>query len=637
MPRAPLFALVLLAACSGRVPEPGLSIAPDGGVAPVPGQPVDLLVEVDPGPGGVRVDGLSVEASSEGAEFGEPVLPPPDEEGVYGAPFTVRVPMTATATEPFEVEARASGEHREGMAFSIAATKEVFPGMAPGGGGIGLGAQEPDGSLLVHGTSLKSAPAVAGKLNALVVELEITGDQWHVYGAGTKNDPDALGVPMVAEILPTGPAADFLGVGPYSPPDKKYYGRFSIEIPFTPLKQGATEARLKLQWQACDPSICIDEQIRYESVSWEARPGDGTIEEPVGGLVDRPADGNGLGGQSLWILFLGAVAAGLFALVMPCTYPLIPITISFFTKQGEHRDGKTTGLALAYGAGIVAIFAGIGAVVGLGVLTGDEVLDFATNKWVNGLFALLFVYFGLSLIGLYEINLPSSVQNLAGRAGSGGGYMSVFAMGTTLVITSFTCTAPFVGALLAYAAQSGGGLRVTAAMGVFGLTMAIPFVFLSLSPKALSTLPKSGEWMKHLKVSLGIIEIGLALKFISNVDLALGTQLIHRELFIVLFGAAFLAAAVYLADIPGLVGKRKWAVGRGTVIGIVVLLAITGFFYSGLDGEPLPVKELEAFLPNWDAKYDDNFLAVVKEDYEKGIARAKKLGAPVFLHFTGFQ
>ncbi|MHC4847182.1 MAG: protein-disulfide reductase DsbD family protein [Planctomycetota bacterium] len=635
MPRRSLFALVLLATLAWA--QPTLKLELDGSVPAKEGGSIDLLVTVDPGPAGVKLEGLTVEVAATGAQLKSAILPPPDEEGLYQAPFIVRVPMAISASEPFEATASVQGAHGDGKALALTEKTTVYASPFSGGGSMGFPSEEPDGTLKLRKAYLRDTPAKAGKLNALVLELELVGEQWHVYGEATKNDPDALGVPLVAEILPNGPDAEFLSVGAYMPPDKQYHGQFKIEIPLTPVEQGKVTTRLKLFWQACDPNICLEFEVRYPTVSWEAVEGDGTIEDPMAGAV-AAQDESDVAGQSLMLLFFGAIAAGLVALAMPCTYPLIPITISFFTKQGEQREGKTTGLALAYGAGIVFCFASMGAVVGLGVVTGEQVLDIATNPWVNGLFALLFLYFGLSLVGLYEINLPSFVQNFAAKAGGGGGYTSVFAMGATLVITSFTCTAPFVGALLVYAAASGDWTRVTAAMGVFGLTMAIPFVLLSLSPKAMSTLPRSGIWMKHLKVVLGIVELGLVLKFLSNIDMGIGTRLIYRELFLLLWGASFLISALYLMDLPALFNKqRKWTIGKGTATAVIFLLSVTVFLYSGLGGKPLPNKYMEAFLPNWNPPYDKNFQAVIYEDYEKGIAKAQELGVPVFLHFTGFQ
>jgi len=636
-------ALLLLLLCVAGLAEPTVTVNADGAddaVTPKSGDQLDLIVAITPDSAGVALDGLRVEAASSGATFEAAILPPPDEEGIYGAPFTVRIPMKVTAGDTYAVAVTVSGKDGKGKTVSVNSKAELFALEGAGGTGIGPGpgfGEEKEGVIKLLGARLKTSPAKAGKRNVLVLDLELTGEEYHVYGTEA---PAKDGIKMNAGLLPNGSDRGWLDTGTVIPAGKQFHGKFEVELPITPTRVGKHETRVRLLWQACTNQICIDTALAYPTVSFDVVEGDGgPIEDPTGGVASGQVAGKAdVGTQSLWLLFLGAIGAGLFALLMPCTYPLIPITISFFTKQAEQRDGKVLGLALAYGFGIVAVFAGIGAVVGLTTVTGKDVLDFATNPWVNGVFALLFLIFGLSLVGLYEIRLPRAFDDLAMKTGGGGGYLSVFAMGTTLVITSFTCTAPFIGTLLVYATQSGDWVRVTACMGMFGLTMAIPFVFLALSPRALQNLPRSGIWMKHLKVVLGIIELGLVLKFVSNIDFAFGTGLIRRDLFIVLFGGSFFLAALYLIDLPALFSKeRRWSIGKGTVIAILVLGSIGGYFYSGLGGTPLSNDKVEAFLPRWKAVYDKTFRAVVKDDYEAGIKKALELGAPVFLHFTGYQ
>ena len=163
---------------------------------------------------------------------------------------------------------------------------------------------------------------------------------------------------------------------------------------------------------------------------------------------------------------------------------------------------------------------------------------------------------------------------------------------------------------------------------------------LALSPTALQSLPRSGIWMKHLKVVLGIIELGLVLKFVSNIDLALDTGVIRRNTFIILVGGSFFIAALDLIDFPALLRKDgSWSLRKGTIVAILVLCSIGGYFYSGLGGTPLSNSNVESFLPRWEDEsvYDKTFAAIVKEDYEAGVAKARELGLPIFLHFTGFQ
>ncbi|MGQ0614918.1 MAG: cytochrome c biogenesis protein CcdA [Planctomycetaceae bacterium] len=586
---------------------------------------IDLLVTVDPAGSPVAVDGLVVtaEVGKGGGELRPSILPPPDSAGAYAAPFTIRVPMRAVGEGETALRASVKGKLASGAPFEASGEGSAF--LFP-----------PGESLVASSVALKRASVGAGEPNALVATLEVK-EGYHVYGASSQYEPR-----VSALLLPGGPRRLWSGGGPAGTPGEEVHGAFEIEVPFTPLVSGRVETRLQLFYAVCDESQCFPAEVVYLAIAFDVAPGSGVVTE----APPPPSGGSGGGRKGFeggfWKLLLAAVGAGLFALAMPCTYPLIPITISFFTKQAEQRHGRVLPLALAYGAGIVAIFTGIGLVVGGGLVAGARVLDFATLWWVNALFAFLFLVFGLSLVGLFEIRLPGVFNDLAAKASGTGGYLSVFAMGTTLVITSFTCTAPFVGSLLVWAAGGGKIGPVALAMGVFGLTMAVPFVFLSLSPQGLKKLPRSGEWMKRLKVTLGILELGLVLKFVSGIDLAIGTFKIGRELFIALWGISFLVAALYLLGLfEGFRGRLT--AGRGLAAAFLLLFTLN--LASGLGGAPvyaLPV--LEAFFPilpvqegEEETGYGTALLAVVYEDYEKGVELARAKGAPIFLHFTGFQ
>ncbi len=605
-------------------------------VFPVPaGRPIDLLVQIDPNGQPIQREGLTITAAPPSGvkTGGQPIFPPTPTGGLFEKPFVVRVPLELAPIDPFDddggtglgggenvVALTIKGQDKSGAAFELTTRAKLLKN------------EEPKGHVEVKRVSLES-PAVAGKRNAIVVELVVQEKGYWVYGTQEPTDDDVVGVPITAELVRASGAAatsEWNGGWPVSPPGLKYkQGKpFELVIPFVPLREGKFDLRVFVRWQACNKIVCDPDEVAYVVQSVDVAPGDGTIET----LARVTDSGSGLGDKSLWTLIGLAIGAALFALVMPCTYPMIPITISFFTKQAEQRHGKVMGLAMAYGLGIIAIF------ILIGVAVGGPIVQFAGLWWVNALFALLFLVFGLSLVGLFEIRLPSSFGDLASKASGTGGLLSVFAMGTTLVITSFTCTAPFVGSLLVYAGEAGSVWRVAFAMAVFGLTMAIPFVFLSLSPRALQALPRSGMWMKTLKVTLGIVELGLVLKFVSNIDIAIGTKWIPRRPFIFVWGLSFFVAALYLLDLAGLLKKSAtWAAGKGRVITAVLLIAFSGYLWSGLDGTRLD-KHLEAFFPPFgEKKYNEEaFLAVVREDYEAGLAEALRRKAPAFVHFTGF-
>lgn len=346
--------------------------------------------------------------------------------------------------------------------------------------------------------------------------------------------------------------------------------------------------------------------------------------------------------SSLLAFLLSAVAWGLFTLLMPCTYPMIPITISYFTKQATARQTSTLPLSLAYGAGIVLIF------IVIGLLAAPFIIPFATHPITNLVIGGFFLVFSLTLFGVMNLQPPQFLLSVAGSASQKGGYVGVFLMGATLVVTSFTCTAPFVGTLLSTGASSGSYTRVALGMGVFGLTMAIPFVFLSMVPAKLKSIPKSGEWMHTLKVFLGFVEVAAALKFISNADLVWNWQLLSRELFLALCAAIFLAAAAYLwgwirfkdefgQEEPATVSPKRFVAGFATFL----FAGYLGFGMLGNSMDPITT----GIVPNYSSRIPTGEgtasaaqgHVVIKDDFEGALARAKSEGKLLLANFTGFS
>jgi thiol:disulfide interchange protein len=309
---------------------------------------------------------------------------------------------------------------------------------------------------------------------------------------------------------------------------------------------------------------------------------------------------------------------------MPCTYPMIPITVSYFTKQAEHREGKVLPLALSYGAGIVVIF------VLVGVLVGEPIIKFAQNGWVNLVLCGAFIYFALALFGIYELRPPRFLMNATTGASTRGGYFGVFLMGVALVVATFACTFPVLGMLLALTATHQGahyGL-VALGMGVFGLTMAVPFVVLSVIP---GKLPRSGEWMNTAKVFFAFIELAMALKFFSNTDMVWDWKILPREWFLFLWFGIFLVTALYLVAQSLKHGLRKTAVGR-LVLGILTLLLAVYFLYGGMG------HRLHPFMSNFEPGYSRTEVpkhTVVFDDYDKALAVAKAKKRKLLVNFTG--
>ncbi|MGB0331798.1 MAG: protein-disulfide reductase DsbD family protein, partial [Planctomycetota bacterium] len=390
-----------------------------------------------------------------------------------------------------------------------------------------------------------------------------------------------------------------------------------------------------------------------------------TIEAPAADGEKR-SFGQETESEGLLRFILIAIGAGLFTLLMPCTYPMIPITISFFTKQADEKGGNALLLASFYGLGIVAMF------VLLGVVAGKMLVPFATHPVTNFVIGVLFVVFALALFGAITLNPPAFLMGAAGKASGTGGILGVFLMGLTLVITSFTCTGPFVGTLIATGA-SGGVMRIVIGMGVFGATMAAPFVVLALIPSRLSAIPSAGGWMNTLKVFMGFVELAAALKFFSNADIALQAGWLPREVFLMMWAAIGLAAAMYLfgrinlkGESPdGEIGPWRLCGGVATLIGsFYCLMGVQGYhldegFMSAMapppdysrglvkTHRPADVAEiLDALapivaggeaaveaLPSGVERLDGSL--VVKDDYDLALRVARERGLGLLVNFTG--
>ncbi len=381
----------------------------------------------------------------------------------------------------------------------------------------------------------------------------------------------------------------------------------------------------------------------------DASPGaaGGTGQKPEVSVASDGSPGDGSGGGTGLLAFLWqAVFWGFFTLLMPCTYPMIPITISFFTKQADARGGSVLPLSLTYGAGIVSMF------VLIGLLVGAPIIAFATHPVTNLVIGLAFLFFALVLFGAINLQPPQKLNQMAGKASMKGGYQGVFLMGFLLVITSFTCTAPFVGSLLGSAASGGGSFldnapRVIMGMATFGATIAIPFVVLSLVPGKLAAIPKAGEWMNTLKVTLGFVEVAAALKFISNADLVWGWNVLSRELFLLLWAGIFAAAALYLFGIirlkssGGEVSPMQLSFG----LGLLMLALYCAYGAQGRRMDPV----MTAIIPPYSHDYVGGIARgpqsgpklegheIFKDDFDGAVAAAIEDDKLLLLNFTGFS
>lgn len=340
------------------------------------------------------------------------------------------------------------------------------------------------------------------------------------------------------------------------------------------------------------------------------------------------------GGVSLLAFFFLAFAGGLLALLTPCVWPMIPLTVSFFMKRGG-KDGKPGGDvkgAVLFGVCIVVIFLALGFL--LTILFGADALNkLSTDAVFNVACFVLLTVFGLSLLGLFELRLPSSwADSLDRRSSATTGIVSIFLMALTMVVVSFSCTAPIMGLLLveiATVTTGGGGmeqlLMPVVGMTGFALALALPFTFFALFPKLLQRVPRSGRWMTSVRVTLGFVELAFALKFLSVADLAYGWHILPREVFIGVWIALAFACGVY--------HTVDWSRGRINPLRrqkvAVVCYAFVFYLIPGLKGAPCTL--VSAFLPPA-AEAEE----VVFTDYEEALAEARKQRKLVFIDFTGY-
>lgn len=298
--------------------------------------------------------------------------------------------------------------------------------------------------------------------------------------------------------------------------------------------------------------------------------------------------------QSLWGIFIAGVIGGFVAFLMPCIFPMVPLTVSFFTKKSASRAQGIT-QALLYGVFIIVIYVALGMLIT--IFFGAEALNaLSTNGVFNFLFFLLLVVFAASFLGAFEITLPSRFVNKIDAGSDKGGLLGLFFMSASLAVVSFSCTGPIIGTLLVEAATKGERLGPAIGMLGFSLALAVPFVLFAMFPSMMQSLPKSGGWLNSVKVVLGFLELALALKFLSNVDLAYNWQFLDREVFLALWIVIFGLMGLYL------IGKIRFAhdsplqylsVIRTSIA--IVVFAFVVYLIPGMWGAPL--KAVAAFLP----------------------------------------
>ncbi len=363
---------------------------------------------------------------------------------------------------------------------------------------------------------------------------------------------------------------------------------------------------------------------------------------PVTDELRALGSGEELAKQSLlWLLLMGFVA-GLLAVCMPCIWPIIPMTVSFFLKRSKDNTKKGIRDAFTYGLSIIVIYLGLGLLVT--ALFGSDTLNaMSTNAVFNVFLFLLLVVFALSFFGWFEIRLPDSWANKVDtKASETSGLLSIFLMAFTLVLVSFSCTGPIIGMLLVQTTTTGNWLAPAVGMFGFALALALPFTLFAMFPSWLKSAPKSGSWMTTLKIVLGFIELAFSLKFLSVADLAYGWHILDREVFLSLWIVIFALLGAYLVgwlkfQVDEIGGELHKPMPVLCIMGGLVSLAFAVYMVPGLWGAPC--KAVSAFAPPMSTQ-DFNLNQKVVEaeylDYESGIAAARAQNKPIFIDFTGF-
>ena len=480
--------------------------------------------------------------------------------------------------------------------------------------------------------------------------------KWHVY---SQNNPKGGALPMV--ITYTTEGIELVGDSQEEGLQKAFNDIFGVDELFF-----ENNIRITQKVKLTDPKVthikgnifcqaCIDvcinlkedfvfsldgsvAQVEQKQVDARSEDMAKSLEIPLKNkeLIGKPEKESG------WMVFVLGFLGGFIALLTPCVFPMIPLTVSFFTKQSKNRK-KGIFNAFLYGFFILLIYVLLSIPFHFLDNIDPEILNtISTNVWLNVAFFVIFVVFAFSFFGFYEITLPSSWGNKMDNASNVGGIIGVFFMALTLAIVSFSCTGPILGSLLAGSLSSGGATQLSLGMAGFGLSLALPFVLFALFPSWLNSLPKSGGWMTTAKVFLGFLELAFALKFLSNADLVEHWGLLKREVFVGLWLLLFVLLTLYLFgfirfphDEPR---KPLKQYSKGRLLIGVLSAAFSVYLFLGLVGQN-SLRLLSGFPPPESYAFfakEHKSEQIIFKDYHEGMAYAKAHRMPVLLDFTGW-
>jgi len=493
--------------------------------------------------------------------------------------------------------------------------------------------------LTLDQTSAAPGATVLGHLEATVAP------EWHMYSLTTPPGP----IPTTIRTQNSPAVEKFTIFEP--PPIRKFDPNFNADTETyegtqlflariqlkKDLPPGPVTIEFEPRYQTCSGTSCIPPRTRQVSASLNiaASAPAAAIAIP-GGYLEAKQDGPKTVGpmpvladeSSLGGFLLLAFGFGLAAIFTPCVFPMIPITMSYFVGQ---RGGLRQ--AITFCLGIIVLFSGLGLILTL-ALGPAAVVQLGSNAWVNGFIALIFFVFGLSLLGAFEINIPSGVLTKLNSASGHGGFVGTLLMGLTFALASFACVGPFMGTLLA-ASVGDNKLRPVLGMVVFASGLALPFFLLALFPKYLQRLPRSGEWLSRVKVVMGFFVLAAMLKYLYSLDAVLQTGFLTRERFLAAWVVLFAMAGFYLLGfvrLPGIARDAELSVPRlliGIVFVVFGLSLVPGMFGTKLG-------EIEAYIPPAANGVGDGALAWNENDLEAAFAKAKAEGKTVLVNFTGY-
>ena len=476
----------------------------------------------------------------------------------------------------------------------------------------------------------------------ILITTVILDEGWHIYAINEKIDGP------IATVIDVAGSGIIRSVGKTREPTpiKKYDSGFQNDTYFhegivvfeTPIEldpliiPGSNTLNASVLYQACNASLCLPPKSETAKLDFEISTGFGSF-------------------------FLLSISMGLLALLTPCVFPMIPITISYFTKQGEIEGRNPVKQASVYSAGIIATYTVLGLLLAV-TLGASGANQLAASPWVNLFIGGLFIYFALSLFGMYEIELPSALRQFTLKQEGRGGYVGTLFMALTFTLTSFTCTVQFVGLLLVRAVQ-GDWFWPALGMLIFSAAFALPFFFLALFPQYMARMPKSGGWLNSVKVVMGFLELAAAFKFLSNTDLVWQWNIFTRPVVLTVWVVIVFLTGLYI------LGKIRLphdtpleTIGVPRLILSIILLTFSIYMARGIIGQPihglidsyLPPKIQGGMVaaPTFGARGGGTVLnESISEldvssahngwirDYDEGVKVAEELGKPIFLNFTG--